>query len=49
MKTLKCNYCHREFDVDETNVSKTSKYIQCPYCQDNTQLNPFYEGENGAD
>lgn len=43
MVILKCNKCGGEFSVDETNASKTSRYIQCVLCGDSTQLNPFYE------
>lgn len=31
---LKCPYCGAVFEIDKNNVSKTSKYLQCPVCGD---------------
>ena len=36
--------CGATFEVEEDNIDKKQKYMQCPFCGNITD-NPFYEGE----
>jgi hypothetical protein len=40
MKEFKCEFCKRAYELDETNIDKESKYMECWFCG-NTGLNPL--------
>ncbi len=40
MIKIKCKVCKVSFQIDENNISKESKYMQCPECGNITE-NPL--------
>lgn len=29
---VECNFCKRKYELDEKNIDKTLKYMECPPC-----------------
>lgn len=42
---LRCPYCQREFEVDEKNIDRKLKWMECPLCRAITE-NPLYDGKS---
>ena len=42
MITIRCEKCGAKYDLDETNIDKTSEWSECPFCG-NISRNTFKE------
>ena len=42
-KWIQCAYCKRNFEVEVDEIDKSLRYIECPICGHNDQLNPYWD------